>query len=79
MMWKRNWWLSEGSRGPLVFGVQERLQELGAGGTSAQREAAAAEVRENAIEVHSATGRPFLIEFAPDPDIIIREEMEHQH
>ncbi|HOB21529.1 MAG TPA: L,D-transpeptidase family protein [Bacillota bacterium] len=28
-MWKRNWWLSEGSRGPLVFGVQERLQELG--------------------------------------------------
>jgi hypothetical protein len=40
---------------------------------------AAAEVRESAIEVNSATGRPFLIEFAPDPDIIIREEMEHQH
>nr|MBO2007094.1 XcyI family restriction endonuclease [Serratia marcescens] len=36
---------------------------------------AAAEVRESAIEVNSATGRPFLIEFAPDPDIIIREEM----
>lgn len=40
---------------------------------------AATEVRETAIEVRSATGRPFLIEFAPDPDIIIREEMEHQH
>ncbi len=40
---------------------------------------AAAEVRESTIEVNSATGRPFLIEFAPDPDIIIREEMEHQH
>jgi hypothetical protein len=40
---------------------------------------AAAEVRENAIEVASATGRPVLIEFAPDPDIIIREEMAHQH
>ena len=40
---------------------------------------AAAEVRENAIKVNSATGRPFLIEFTPDPDIIIREEMAHQH
>jgi len=40
---------------------------------------AAAEVRESAIKVNSATGRPFLIEFAPDPDIIIREEMEHPH
>lgn len=40
---------------------------------------AAAEVRESAIEVNSATGRSVLIEFAPDPDIIIREEMEHQH
>jgi hypothetical protein len=40
---------------------------------------AAAEVCESAIEVNSATGRSFLIEFAPDPDIIIREEMEHQH
>jgi len=40
---------------------------------------AAAEVRESAIEVKSATGRPFLIEFAPDPDIIIREEMAPQH
>jgi len=39
---------------------------------------ATADVRESAIEVNSATGRPFLIEFAPDPDIIIREEMEHQ-
>lgn len=36
---------------------------------------AVAEVRENAIEVNSATGRNVLIEFAPDPDIIIREEM----
>jgi hypothetical protein len=42
-------------------------------------QAAAAEVRESAIEVNGATGRSFLIEFAPDPDIIIREEMEHQH
>ncbi|MHB1749538.1 MAG: XcyI family restriction endonuclease [Acidithiobacillus sp.] len=40
---------------------------------------AAAEVRESAIEVNSATGRPFLIEFAPDPDIIIREEMAQQN
>jgi len=40
---------------------------------------AAAEVRESAIKINSATGRPFLIEFAPDPDIIIREEMEHPH
>jgi len=40
---------------------------------------ATAEVRESAIEVASATGRPFLIEFAPDPDIIIREEMAYQN
>ena len=40
---------------------------------------AAAEVSETAIEVISATWRPFVIEFAPDPDIIIREEMAHQH
>lgn len=40
---------------------------------------AAAKARESAIEVNSATGRPFMIEFASDPDIIIREEMEHQH
>lgn len=42
-------------------------------------EHAASEVRETAIEINSATGRPFLIEFAADPDIIIREEMEPQH
>jgi len=40
---------------------------------------ATAEVRDSAIKVNSATGRPFLIEFAADPDIIIREEMEHPH
>lgn len=40
---------------------------------------ATAEVRGGAIEVNSATGRKVLIEFAPDPDIIIREEMAHQH
>ena len=40
---------------------------------------ATAEVRESAIEVNSATGRSVLIEFAADPDIIIREEMEPQH
>lgn len=40
---------------------------------------ATAEVRESAIEVNSATGRPVLIEFAADPDIIIREEMAHQN
>jgi len=40
---------------------------------------AIAEMRESAIKVNSATGRPFLIEFAADPDIIIREEMAHQH
>ena len=40
---------------------------------------AASDIRENAIEICSATGRPFLIQFAPDPGIIIREEMAHQH
>ena len=40
---------------------------------------AAGEVRESTIKVNSATGRPFLIEFASDPDIIIKEEMEYQH
>ena len=40
---------------------------------------ASAEVRDSAIEVNSATGRSVLIEFAADPDIIIREEMEPQH
>lgn len=40
---------------------------------------AAADVRENAIEIMSATGRKVLIEFAPDPDIIIREEMSPEH
>lgn len=36
---------------------------------------AATEVRGNAIEIASATGRKVLVAFAPDPDIIIREEM----
>ncbi len=36
---------------------------------------AATEIRENTIEIASATGRKVLVEFAPDPDIIIREEM----
>lgn len=36
---------------------------------------AATEVKENSIEVTNATGRQVLIEFAADPDIIIREEM----
>ena len=40
---------------------------------------AATEVRENAIEIASATGRKVLVEFAPDPDIIIREEMSPGH
>jgi hypothetical protein len=40
---------------------------------------AASEVRENAIEIASATGRKVLVEFAPDPDIIIREEMSPGH
>lgn len=40
---------------------------------------AIAEVSETSIEVNSATGRPFLIEFAPDPDIIIMEEMDTNH
>lgn len=39
---------------------------------------AAKDVRETVIEIDSATGRPFLIEFAPDPDIIIREDMAQQ-
>ncbi len=40
---------------------------------------AATEVRGNAIEIASATGRKVLVEFAPDPDIIIREEMSLGH
>lgn len=40
---------------------------------------ATTEVRENAIEIASATGRKVLVEFAPDPDIIIREEMSPGH
>lgn len=40
---------------------------------------AATEVRENVIEIASATGRKVLVEFAPDPDIIIREEMSAGH
>jgi hypothetical protein len=37
------------------------------------------EIRENAIEIASATGRKVLVEFAPDPDIIIYEEMSPDH
>ena len=40
---------------------------------------AATEIRANAIEIASATGRKVLVEFAPDPDIIIREEMSPGH
>ena len=40
---------------------------------------AATEIRENAIEITSAAGRKVLVEFAPDPDIIIREEMSPGH
>lgn len=39
----------------------------------------AADVHPGAIEVHSATGRPVFIEFASDPDIIIREQMAPKH
>lgn len=39
----------------------------------------AAEVKENVIKVNSATGRPFLIAFASDPDIIIKEQMDSEH
>jgi hypothetical protein len=38
-----------------------------------------AEVIDRSIKVNSATGRPFLIGFAPDPDIIIQEEMDPGH
>lgn len=37
------------------------------------------DVHEKVIVVKSAAGRTVRIEFAQDPDIIIREEMEHQH
>ncbi|MGL6527857.1 XcyI family restriction endonuclease [Aeromonas hydrophila] len=40
---------------------------------------AVTDVRENSITVKNSAGRKCLIEFAPDPDIIIREEMEHEH
>ncbi|MDL2321310.1 XcyI family restriction endonuclease [Desulfosarcina sp. OttesenSCG-928-B08] len=36
---------------------------------------AATDVREKTIVIASATGRKVLVQFAPDPDIIIREEM----
>lgn len=39
----------------------------------------AADVHPGVIEVHSATGRPVFIEFASDPDIIIREQMDPKH
>jgi hypothetical protein len=37
------------------------------------------DVRDNAIEIANATGRKVLVEFAPDPDIIIYEEMSPGH
>lgn len=37
------------------------------------------ELGESSMEVLSATERLFSIEFAPDPDIIIKEEMSDQH
>ncbi|MDR3410639.1 MAG: XcyI family restriction endonuclease [Formivibrio sp.] len=40
---------------------------------------AAVQVSDSIIKVNSATGRPFLIQFAADPDIIIREEMATEH
>jgi len=40
---------------------------------------AVVEVGSSSIEVNSAAGRPCLIEFAADPDIIIRVEMDHDH
>lgn len=40
---------------------------------------AAVEVSDTAIKISNATGRPCLIEFAADPDIIIREEMTAEH
>ena len=40
---------------------------------------AATDIRENSIVIQNATGRQVLIEFAPDPDIIIREEMSKDH
>lgn len=40
---------------------------------------AAINIRDNLIEIKSATGRKVLIEFAADPDIIIREEMASNH
>ncbi|MEB0048747.1 MULTISPECIES: XcyI family restriction endonuclease [unclassified Pseudomonas] len=39
----------------------------------------AAEVSDTAIKINNATGRPCSIEFAADPDIIVREEMTAQH
>jgi len=40
---------------------------------------AATEIRANSIEITSAAGRKVFVEFAPDPDIIIREEMTPGH
>lgn len=40
---------------------------------------AASTIEPRCMVVTSATGRPFLIEFAADPDIIIREAMDSQH
>jgi hypothetical protein len=42
-------------------------------------EAAVVSVSDTRIEVKNAAGRTVLIEFAPDPDIIIREEMRADH
>jgi hypothetical protein len=41
--------------------------------------ASVVKVEETRIEIKNAAGRTVLIEFAPDPDIIIREEMRPGH
>jgi (2Fe-2S) ferredoxin len=40
---------------------------------------AASEIKENSIEIMSATGRKVVVRFAPDPDIVIYEEMSPEH
>jgi hypothetical protein len=40
-------------------------------------ESAVVNLGETRIEIKNAAGRTVLIEFAPDPDIILREEMRH--
>lgn len=51
-----------------VFNVIKRIVEH-----------AAVEITDNSIKIDSPTGRPYYIQFASDPDIVIQEQMSSEH